>query len=89
VELDLSQAIIAMSLAFAAVVTFIVEKLRRDHKHLRKENREDHDKVILQLSDIYEEVKETRSDVKFVNKDLSYVRKRLDNHIEEHKEKDA
>lgn len=88
-ELDLSQAIIAMSLAFAAVVTFIVEKLRRDHKHLRKENREDHNKVILQLSDIYDEVKETRSDVKSVNKDLSYVSRRLDNHIETHKEKDA
>ncbi len=86
-ELELSQAIIAMSLAFAAVVTFIIERLRRDHKHLRKENREDHNKVIVQLSDIYDEVKEARSDVKSVNKDLNHVRKRLDDHIQEHKEK--
>jgi len=85
VELDAGQAIIAVSIAVSAVVTFVLEKLRREHKNLRKENRDDHNKVILHLDDIYGEVVETRLDVSNVNRDLGNLRNRLDNHIEEHK----
>lgn len=85
-ELEAGQAIIAVSLALAAVITFIVEKLRREQKSLRQENREDHNKVILGLHDIYDQVKDTREDVKEVRKDLGRVNDRLTDHLGSHNE---
>lgn len=85
-ELEAGQAIIAVSLALAAVITFIVEKLRREQKSLRQENREDHNKVILGLHDIYDQVKDTREDVKEVRKGLGRVNDRLTDHLGSHNE---
>lgn len=83
-ELELGQAIVALSLAFAAVITFVIEKLRRDQKVSRKANTSEHNKVILGLKDVYDQVQNTRDDVSDVNKSLNTLNNRLSNHLDNH-----